>query len=164
MYSESPKNPLELMRLGTNYRFELTLRAFKTMARPLSIAEQTEVASRVLAYMNELPPERRNRIEEDTAKAKVSLELATTFQGAQVAGLTQMLLSQLTPAELMHLWQQYVAGTDRVNPSLEQMSAEDLNSMVEALKKSSDAERRELLTTLSFWQLIDLCQSLIKVG
>jgi hypothetical protein len=64
----------------------------------------------------------------------------------------------------MHLWQQYVAGTDRVNPSLEQMSAEDLNSMVEALKKSSDAEKRELLTTLSFWQLIDLCQSLIKVG
>jgi hypothetical protein len=153
---------LELMRLGVDYRFTLKLRQFETLARPLSVAEQTEVAARVVAHIKTIPEDRRNKIEEDTAKAKVILEFATSFPGAQVPGLTQMLLGQMTPGELMYLWKQYEAGVEKVNPNLETMTQKELEQMVEALKKNYAEERREQLTTLSFWQLVDLCQLLTQ--
>jgi hypothetical protein len=60
---------------------------------------------------------------------------------------------QMTNEELLHLYQQYDAVCDKVNPSLEKIPDEDVTALITEVKKKDTA-----LIDLSLLQLRAICQ------
>lgn len=154
---------LEAMRLGVDYRQQLRLRGFSYSVRPLSIAEVTAVTNRVADFMDRLPPASRTAVQEHLFYARETLKTAGTPEPFSTVEprVTDYLLDRMTPEELEHLFSQYVAMTDRVNPSLETMTAEQLKLLEsELLKKKAESLRSELIE-LSSSQQLNLLQYLL---
>jgi hypothetical protein len=57
----------------------------------------------------------------------------------------------------MYLFNEYNKCVDKVNPSVEKLSTEELNELVDKAKKNL-----LIMTELSFWQITNLCLALIE--
>lgn len=148
---------LEAMRHGVDYRQRVSIRGFEIYVRPLSIMETNQVAATVQEKLSMLPESARHRLTEHTLLAKETLINASTSDvGANDARITDHILDRMTNAEIHYLYKQYVAAMDRVDPSLEQMSPEDLRALVDELKKNPKADLGSVLIELSFSQLVSL--------
>lgn len=155
---------LTKMRLGVEWRWPIRIRGFEVLVRPLSMAETIEVMSRVGAELKRSPDLYRNRVHEHALLAKEHLIQATTSQpGANDWRLTHPLLNDFTPDEIIALYKDYVSVTEKCDPSIESIPADEVKRMVSDLKKSSPEEQDSQLTALSFWQLKAVTSYLINV-
>ncbi len=155
MKSPHPGLPeLALMRQGVSYRFNIRIREYSLAVRPLSTMETIHAAKRAAAKFQALTQEEQTSVTESIIIVSEKLKIASTSDvGAQDEKLTDLLVSQMSPHELDYLWKQYIAGLERVNPSIEEISAEDLEALVEEVKKSP-LGLRSALTELSLRQLV----------
>lgn len=159
MFNPNDKIPqLEAMRQGVDYRMPVQVRGFSITLRPLSIMEQMQVAATVVENYNKLPTPAQNRLTENILKVKETLMIAsTTDVGTNDPKITEYIVDRMTNDELQSLWKSYISACDRVNPSLDEMTMEQVNEIVDQVKKSPD-----LLIELSFLELINVCRRLIK--
>jgi hypothetical protein len=68
-----------------------------------------------------------------------------------------MIVSRMTVEEVLHLWKQYIAGKDKLNPALEAIPAEELKELVKEVKKN-----HSLVIERSFLELANICQYLLN--
>lgn len=149
---------LDQMRSGVDYKMPVRIRNYSIMLRPLSIMEEVEVIAEVTDRYASLPENYKNRVSENLLQAKESLKLASTSDvGTKDPKITDYILDRMTNTEIQYLWKQYIAACDRVNPSFDKMSEDELKELLDKVKKNP-----ELLTEFSFWELVNFCQSLIK--
>jgi hypothetical protein len=163
MFESNPLDRIEqidAMRLGVDYRMEIKVRGFTMMVRPLAISETLQVASTVQDELNKLPESARNRMTEHFILAKETLKIASTSDvGKNDWRITDLMMSKMTNDELHYLFKQYVAATDKVNPALEVLPPEEVQGIVNELKKNnSEADLASALTELSFSQLVSLAR------
>lgn len=156
---------IDAMRDGVDYRQKITCRRFNLTVRPLSIGETIEIAAKVQERLDELNKYKSNRLSEHTILAAETLERASTsYEGQNDYKLTSAEVLKMTPEEIDFLWKQYIAMTDKVNPSLELIPPDTMGAVVEALKKSpSPAELALALTRLSFLELASLARFLLEI-
>lgn len=148
---------LVALRMGVEYRQVISVRGLKLKVRPISITETVDISQEVNEQIQELPERSRNRMIEHTLVAKKTICLATTSApGVRDPHITERVLDEFTPAELDLLFKEYVAVTDRVNPSLEMLKADEIDRMVAELKKSP-SEAIEL----SFLDLVSVVRFLL---
>lgn len=153
---------LEKMRAGVDYFFPVKLRGFSVSLRPLSNNEWVECYHDVAEFMEDLPANRRSKIQEDLALAKeILIRASRPFDSKEPAKLTNLILDKMTNDELMYVYQEWQAICTRVNPSLEKTSVEILQNTVEALKKNPPQDMLSQLTELSFGQLVNLVNYLL---
>lgn len=153
---------LPLIRQGVDYRIKIKTRALQLTVRPLAIIEEDQIAQEVVTRMHELPEHARTSIRETLLLTTLKLEMASTSDvGANDPKLTVAELERMLPSEIDSLFKQWVAGCDKLNPMLEEISAVQVSEMIEGLKKNSSA-RVQTLTELSFFQLVAISQRLIS--
>lgn len=150
---------LAAMRAGTDYLIPVSIREFSIKLRPLTITESNEVASEVRAQLKAVPDEMQHTLKEHTIKAVETLYLASDRK------LHKKLLGAMTNDELMNLFKQYSGICDKVNPMLEEMSAEQMKELITHLKKNgSSQEVRLALTELSYSELVSLLGHCLTTG
>ena len=149
---------LEQMRAGVAYRFTVRLRKFEMKLRPLTVQELIQVSTETMNELQNKPELGRVAVSESTLFAIKTLELASTSApGKTDYALPAYTLQQLSADELMFLYKEWLANNDRVNPSLEKLSREKLDELVQLAKKNPFA-----LIELSFWEATNLCHHLLK--
>lgn len=152
------KSPIELMRFGVDYKFKVRLRSFEIVFRPLSELETTQIADETRDYLLGLKEEHRTDLKYSAVFANKTLQQASTSApGKTDYQITEAILIKCTPDEVMFLFNEYNKCVDKVNPSLEKMTVEDLEKLVEDAKKKA-----LVMTELSFWQMENLCRALIE--
>lgn len=169
MFENHPHEQIEqinAMRLGVDYRLEIKVRGFKIMVRPLAISETLQIASAVQDELTKLPTNAQNRMTEHFILAKETLKLAsTTDVGKNDPRITDLIMMNMTNDEIHFLFKQYVAACDRVNPALEMLQTEQVQALVDDLKKNSSKEELGLqLIEQSFSQLVSLVHYLLTKG
>lgn len=154
---------LSAMRQGVDYTETIRCRGQVLRIRPLSIVETMQVAHEVQSQMSGKDEFSQNALSENVILAKETLRRATTSDvGKTDTPLTDYIMERMTPEELQYLMKQYVAALDKKNPSLELMKPEEVEALVQALKKSPESDLALELTALSFSQLVSLSHTLIK--
>lgn len=149
---------LELMRAGTEGRFIVKCRHYAVPMRPLTIMEETRLAVEAQVDLTKLPEPQQNRMMYDQLFTQRVLELASTSSPSTFdPKLTALVVSMMTVEEVLHLWKQYIAGKDRLNPSLEALPLDDVKLMVAELKKKPSA-----VIERSFLDLVNICQFLLN--
>lgn len=165
--AQTPQLPqIEAMRLGVMYRFEVKLREWSIYLRPLSVSEVFGVLSTVANRMNAQPVHVRSEMFQQLVFSQETLKRASTSDvDANDAQLTDMFLNRFSTEELAYLLKEYNAGCDGCNPSMEMLSAKQLNALVEMVKKNrpdeTDSTLRSRLIERSFMDLVNLCQALL---
>lgn len=155
---------LELIRAGINYRFKIKTRNLTMEVRPLSIFEEDLIAQEVADEMEALPAHRKTSLRESIALAVRKLERAqTTDVNVMDAKVFAAELQRMTPGEIDHLFKQYIAGCDKVNPVIEKMKIEDIELVLAHLKKNSAEVERTLIES-SFFQLVNILGHLLTQG
>lgn len=131
---------LEKMRQGINTRFPVIVRGMSVTLRPLSIMEEDQIESEVYAALMAFPEGNRTRTKETRLLATKSIQLASTSDvGQSDMKITEYELNRCTTDELQYIWKQYLIGMDKINPSIESIEVEKLNSLAEELKKNPSA-------------------------
>lgn len=160
MFEESVHDRIEqldAMRMGVEYRLPIEVRGFKMYVRPLTVMESVKIASDVHAELVKLPQDARNRLTEHWILARETLKLASTSDvDKNDPKITDLILSRMTNDEIHFLFKQYVAACDKVNPALELINTEEIEKLVEDIKKNNPEELAYQLTELSFLQLTSL--------
>lgn len=151
-------DPIALMRLGTEYRAQVSVRGFKVHLRPLTISESVQVAQEVVEDFQRAPETARNALLEATLLAKHTLYRAST-SGPEATDykLHTATLDRFTPDELIHMHRQYLDVVERANPSLEKLTDQELGELVELVKKNP-----EELTGLSRSRLLAVARHLVS--
>lgn len=155
---------IEQMRMGVDYSFNVKLRSFSVILRPLSNAEMMEAHSAVQTIMSGKPKHLLSRISEDNELAKEYLERASSPYGKFAPALSKPMLEQMTNEEVMYFYKEWMAVVDRVNPHLEKLSVPQLEEIVHAVKKNPSEDLHYQLTELSFGQLANLALYLLTKG
>ena len=152
-------NILDLMRMGVDARVKVSLRDYEGYLRPLSVIELVRVGQDVYEMLGKLPVSARNAITEHTLTAQHMLQAASTSSpDKHDPQLPVATLQMLTSDEMMHLFKQYVAECDKINPSLETIKPERLAELVEIAKKNP-----LILIEYSFLELVNVCRALIEI-
>jgi len=153
----SSTNPVELMRFGVDYKFKLRLRNFEITFRPLSSLETINIESDSRQHLLQMKEHQRTDIVYSLLFAQKTIQQASTSEpGKSDYQITELVLSKCTPDEVMYLFNEYNKCVDKVNPSVEKLSTEELNELVDKAKKNL-----LIMTELSFWQMENLCRALI---
>lgn len=153
---------IDKMRMGVNYSFCVKVRSWEVMFRPLTIKETLAVANKVSMRFSRLTQIEQNALTEHVFLAEETLQMASTsHEGASDYQLTGAVFERFTPDEVMHIHKQYLAGVDKVNPTLELLSAKEMDELVEGIKKKEKKDLVSALTQLSFSQLLSLTHSLL---
>ncbi len=148
---------ISAMRTGTDYRHPVRVRGFQVFLRPITIAEQMQIASVIIEEMESLPASAKNALTENLALAKKTLIYASTSAPDKLDfKITDKMCDAMTADELMALFKQYNGVVEKVNPMLEQLPREVIEQMVLSVKKNPAA-----LTQLSLMELVNLCQHLL---
>lgn len=152
------KNPIELMRIGVDYKFKIKLNQFILTLRPLSALETITIENDVIEQLLKMKTHQQTEINKSLLFAnKTLMQASTSAPGKSDYQISELVLQNCTPDEVMFLFNEYIKCTEKVNPSLETMPMEELTKLVEEAKKNSFP-----LTGLSFWQLENLCRALIN--
>lgn len=143
---------LDLMRHGVDFRFRVSLRNWTVTLRPLTLAENLQVAHSVSAEVAKMPVSARTPVTEQTYLAKETLKLASTSDvGKYDPQLTDPIMDKMTADEIIFLSKQYREGLDRVDPNLEEMTKDEVMALVDECKKKGDLSA-SAMTELSFFQ------------
>lgn len=162
MYANNPQtvdriDQIDAMRMGVDYSFTIKCRNFSMQCRPVSIGENNEIVARIATRLASLTSFERQTITEHTMLAYETLTTASTSsQGANDPKISEYILSRCTPDELHYLFKQYVLECDKVNPSLELLTPQQLKEVVAVVKKSPPDELVSQVTALSFSELASL--------
>lgn len=152
---------LDKMRAGVDARFPIILRGFSCLFRPLSMYETNIVAAEVLAEIQTKPKQQQNSMMENSLISIKTLERASTpdVEGGapQVSGME---LQKLSPQEIEFLFNEYVAGCEKLNPRLEEMNKKDIDALIDECKKKDEGLSSALMR-LSFWQVWNIAHSLL---
>ena len=151
---------LALMRQGIEYQFEISVRAFKVKVRPLTNLEIINSMGNAAEAFERLPETRKTSITLSLLQAMHQLERASSPDVGEPGALSLTLLEHMQNEEINSLWKQYVRVVDKVNPAFEEMLLEDVERIVDDLKKNSDP--KAILTDLSISQLIAVCSHLSR--
>lgn len=152
---------VEAMRMGIAYRFPISLRAFKMEVRPLTMSETIQVKQEVVRVLGSLPTNQRTPLEEHTLLARETLKLASQSDvGSGDFGITDAMLDNMRPEEIRYLMKEYVKVVDKCDPCFEEMSIEELEELVDYLKKESK-KNPLALTEFSFSQLVSVARYLM---
>lgn len=152
---------LEAMRQGVDYRFPVACRGKTWHLRPLSSLEIIQAASETADRLSKLPEGQQIGTTASLLNAMHQLEKASSEDVGHPGVLSVAMMERMTPDEVNHLWKQYVRITDKVNPDLESVPSDELERIVEDLKKNSD--QASLLTDLSISRLIAVCLRLCEI-
>ncbi len=153
----NPSSPeLDLMRAGTSARFIIQIRKFKFNARPLTIAEHMDINNEIVTELLQVPENMRHAINEQYLLAKKMLSRASSMEPGRVGPATDYLMDQMTIDEILYAYDQYLEGTKRLDPRLEEMEESELADLADAIKKKDIA-----LTELSSWQTQNLARYLL---
>jgi hypothetical protein len=147
------------MRSGVEYRGPIKVRGYELLVRPLSLAETIKVVGNVSARLRDVPAAARSALHEHTILAMETLVLASTSDvGANDPQITEMVIERMTPEEVQNLFVQYVKIVDRANPALEMLTPEQVNELLEHVKKNltTPSELAFRLTELSFSELASI--------
>lgn len=162
---EREEPQIEAMRFGTEYSFTASIRNFSIQLRPLSMLETIQVAQKVSDVISRIPPTGRVAVAESAILAQETLKIASSSGvGMSDQKITDYLMERMTPEELQALFKEYVAIVDRVNPSLELLPRDSMNSLVETLKKSPTQDLASQLIGLSHSDLVSLAHCLLTSG
>ena len=151
---------LAAMRAGVDYRFKIKCRQFEVTVRPLANLEIIQAASEAADAFEKMPKNQQLSVTASLLNAMYQLEKASAKDVGEIGELTLPLMKLMTADEVNNLWKQYVRVCDKVNPDFEGMPAQELEALVEGLKKNSDP--LSTLTDLSISNLIAVCQHLLR--
>jgi hypothetical protein len=130
---------LDQMRLGVDYRFIIKLRGFALDVRPLTVDETVSMTAEVICELQKLPDHQQNSQYEATLIAKKTLCMASTSApGKNDPKMTEYILGRNTPEELQFLYNQWVDGTKRCSPAIENMAKAEVDALVADVKKNRD--------------------------
>lgn len=132
---------LNAMRMGVDYSFTIKVRGFVMKVRPLSLTEHVNVVNDVTSEMSTKPKNAQNSLTESALLAARMLELASTPEpDSKVApSLPAAVLGRMTNDEVIALHKGYIAGCDILDPSVEQLTQERMDELIEAAKKNDGA-------------------------
>jgi hypothetical protein len=146
------------MRAGTDYRFKLKLRGLEITFRPLSVIETVTVEADAREQLSKMKSHQQTDLIHSLLFAQKTIQQASTSEpGKMDFQISEAILEKCTPDEVMYLFNEYAKVVERVNPSVEKMSVEELKALVESTKKNPSTT-----IVLSFWQLQNLCHALIE--
>lgn len=150
----------QLMRYGVEYRFPIKCRKFEFLARPLSSLEILQINEEAAAEISKDPDSKTAGSEARIGNllAILQLECASRPDVGEHPKVHRGFLQFCTAEELNHMFKQYVEITNRVNPDLEEMPADELRELVEMVKKKQS--ERSMLTEWSIKQLTAVLWSL----
>lgn len=161
-YDET-NDTLNRMRAGVAFRFPVRLRNFEILLRPLSMQETIETHAFVAEEMARAPANARTKTFEHSLLAKETLVRSSTSKpGMTDYRLTHLEMRDWLPDEIHALYKEYVTITEKVDPNLESLTTQQIEALVDGLKKSPPEELSSILTELSFSQLRDVTCSLIR--
>lgn len=144
------------MRMGVSYRMPVRIRNFSVMLRPLSLAEQVQVASETASDFSALPKDMKHNLSEHTLLAKNTLVKASTPDVDTASpSLTGELITRMTAEEVVALFKEYTTIVDKCNPLLEVTPLEDLQGLVNEVKKNPS-----IATEQSFSDLVKIVRFL----
>lgn len=151
------KPDLEAMKFGVETRERVRICGRYFHMRPLSISETNQVTSDVKKRFMDLEEWEQHDQNYASMLSKATLVQASTSEpGKYDPHLTDKLLDKLTADELGKAYKDYLFIVNRVNPMLEEMSADAVRELVEQVKKSPEG-----LIELSFLQLTSMVRSLL---
>lgn len=154
---------LSAMRSGVAFRFPVRIRDFSMHLRPLSMQETLEVHQFVAEEMSRMPASARTKVMEHSLLAKQTIIVASTSQpGSEDPKMTHLEMKHWLPDEIHAVYKEYSAIVEKVNPSPDDIDPEQMEGLIELVKKSPREELDYHLTALSFWQLKAIIFSLTK--
>lgn len=156
---------VESMRQGVDYRGKISIRGFTMSVRPVSQYETIKISADVVSIMSKMSPGMKNQLVEHSLVARETLKVASTSDvGKTDFEITDVIMDRMTPDELQFLFKQYVGFTDKVNPCLEKMTKQEIEDIVDYLKKTPEEALDVQLTELTFLQAINLVRYFLTQG
>ena len=147
---------IEKMRMGAEYSFPVKCRGLRMFLRPLTINEHNHVMSETTRILSKSGMA-TNAPTEHSTYVSILLEMASTSApGKTDPQITDVIVGRMTPDEIQFVYDQWLEGCKRCDPSLETMKPEELNAIVESIKK-----KEKTLTELSSWETREVCRHLL---
>ena len=153
---------LALIREGINFRFDVTIGKLTLTMRPLSTFEEEKLEMEIKEEMKSSPDDggiKRSAL----LSVKKLCRAQTSHPNMKDWKMSEMELSNCTPAELQFIFKEYLAGCDKVNPRLESYSKAEVVKWVDVLKKNTQNMETTLIES-SFYQLVALSLHLLTAS
>ena len=129
----SAEDLLAKMRAGTKEIYEIRLRELTIPVRMLSLDERLDIRNRMTVANSKVLGDEANLA---SLVQKEILRTASSVGKNQVGVLSDRLLGMLSLDEVIYLYNEYQRICEQVNPSLEQMTGEQFQQLVGAIKKN----------------------------
>lgn len=146
---------LAKMRKGIKEVHEIRMRDLTISVRVLSVDEMNTIrrdAARVSAISS------GDETDRYLTAQKYTLKLASALQQNGAPLLSDKILGMLTVDEVNYLYEEYMRVMDSVNPSMETVSSEQFQEVVNALKKNTISSR-----DLPLLQLRAICTAYVDL-
>lgn len=155
---------LEIMRLGVSHSFPVKIGNMTISMRPLSSMEMVACHSAVENHLSNLPVSHRSEVARNTHLAREFIKKASSPFETYAPQITDSHLDKMTNGQVMAVYKDWLAISDKVNPELEKLTEEQLRELVDHVKKNKPDDLLSQLTELSFGQLASLVQFLLTKG
>ena len=130
----SAEDLLAKMRAGTKEVYEIRMRDFVIPVRMISLDERLDIRNRMMVQNTKVMGDLANLA---SLVQKEILRAASTLSQGSPGVLSDRLLGMLTLDEVIYLYNEYQKICEEVNPSLEDVSPEKFEALVNAIKKNS---------------------------
>ena len=144
---------LAKIRMGVKEIHEIKMREFTLPVRILSISEVNEIrrdARKSAITIN------GDETDMNILIQRATLKMASTIHGDPI--LSDKVMEMLTLDEMNFLFNEYIRISESVNPSMENISAEQFRSLVDALKKNNITAK-----DCSLRQLQEICTAFVDM-
>lgn len=122
------------LRGGSKELYEIRLRELIVPVRMLPLDELLDIRNRMINQNAKVAGDQANLA---SLVQKETLRAAATISKGEPGVLSDRLLSMLTLDEVIYLYNEYQKVCEQMNPSLEQVSPEQFQLLVQAIKKNS---------------------------
>lgn len=142
------------LRQGVRETYQIEMRGAVIPVRVLSADEMNRIRQQAIkdnAVAGGDETDKNLKVQEAT------LVLASQVPAGSAPMLSQRVLKMLTVDEITYLFEQYIGVLQRVNPSLDTISADEFRALVDALKKKSVSPK-----DLSLRQLRGICSHFVE--
>lgn len=137
---QTAEDLLSLLRKGNSQKLEIGLGDLKVPCRLLSATEEaTIIVKASQEAMKKNPSGMKQEVFEAHETMRAILQAATTID--TVPGLPARFLPMLTGTELVSLYDEYVTLNHTINPNVQEMSVDEINEMVDSIKKKTKAAK-----------------------
>jgi len=127
---------LEALRKGQTQKLELGLGALKIPCRLLNASEEAiiVVKAKQKALLSN-PTGMKQEVFESYEAMKGILKASTSIEGT--VGFNDRFLEALSASELAYIYDQFVSLNHTINPNFQNFSAQEINDLVEGIKKKT---------------------------